>query len=273
MTIDTSFARAAQLVLAQREETHIILAGCGGTGSWLAPAIVRVARIMLDQNRQVTVTFVDPDIVEDVNLYRQNFCHAELGRNKAEALAARYAAAWGIEIGARERRFDQKLVVNFGVTVILVGCVDNPAGRRTISEALSKNNALRKGDAPQAWWLDCGNSKEHGQVLLGSTTKREHLKVAFPSPKICHALPSPALQSPDLLKAQAEEKNKKRMSCAELQAANAQSLSINQRIAAEAADYLVRMLIGPGLRKFATEIDLVTGSARSRPITPEEVCR
>jgi len=271
MTIDTSFARAAQLVLAQREETHIALIGCGGTGSWLAPAIVRIARLMLDQNRKVSISFVDPDIVEDVNLYRQNFCQAELGRNKAEAVAVRYSAAWGVEIGFRARRFDQKLDVHWHVTAILVGCVDNAPARKMMSDSLGRNNS--HGEPPSVWWLDCGNSKEHGQVLLGSATKRAALKAAFPSPKICHALPSPALQAPGLLKAQPEERKngKKRMSCAELQAANAQSLSINQRIAAEAADYLVRMLIGPGLRKFATDIDLVTGSARSRAITPEEV--
>jgi len=73
-----------------------------------------------------------------------------------------------------------------------------------------------------------------------------------------------------LLKPKPEE-NGKRMSCAELQAANAQSLAINQRVAAEASDYLMRMLVGPPLRRFATEFDLVTGSARSRPITPEAV--
>lgn len=265
--VDTSFARAAQLVIANRNRAHLTLVGCGGTGSWLSPAIVRIARMVRDQDREATVTFVDPDFVEETNLYRQNFCQAELGRNKAVALASRYSAAWGIEIGARAERFTSTPRVDWNDVHVLIGCVDNAAGRKALSRALSAN---RGNDAPRLWWLDCGNSKEHGQVLLGSASTK-NLEGAFPSPKLCQALPSPALQRPDLLKAQPEEQNEKRMSCAELVAANAQSLSINQRVAAEAADYLVRMLIGPALKKFATDIDLVTGSARSKAITPEEV--
>lgn len=65
------------------------------------------------------------------------------------------------------------------------------------------------------------------------------------------------------LEALTEESKPERMSCAQLIAAGRQSLAVNQRIAAEATDYLVRMLIGPPLTRFATYIDLPTGSTRS----------
>ena len=50
--------------------------------------------------KTVGVYFVDPDVVEHKNCYRQNFCEAEIGRNKAESMAFRYGLAWGIEISA-----------------------------------------------------------------------------------------------------------------------------------------------------------------------------
>jgi len=257
--VDAGFANAAQLVLPAHDSMELVLIGCGGTGSWLAPSLVRLARLVSD----VSVTFVDPDTVNDVNIPRQNFCNAEVGRYKAETLAQRYSAAWGVEIGFHAQRFTAALLKrSFRDITILIGCVDNAAARKSIASALSNNT----------WWLDSGNSSDHGQVLLGSTSNKATLKKAFPQPKICNALPSPALQSPDLLTARPIITNVK-LSCAELQAASAQSLAINQRMAAEVSDYLMRMIVGPGLRRFATTIDLVTGTARSRPITPEEVCR
>ena len=269
---DFGFARAAQLMLPKHDRLELVLVGCGGTGSWLAPAVVRLARLAGDGEREVTVSFVDPDTVEEVNIPRQNFCDAEIGRKKAETLAARYSAAWGVEIGVSAEPFRPHRGVGWGGVTILIGCVDNAAARKSLAGALKVN---RGQGLPLVWWLDCGNSNEHGQVLLGSASTREGLQRAFPSPKICNALPSPAMQSPELLKPRPEGTAKKKMSCAELQAANAQSLAVNQRVAAEAADYLMRLVVGPPLKRFATHFDLVTGSARSRPITPGEVmsCR
>ena len=266
--IDTSFARAARLMLPAMEETFIYLVGCGGTGSWLAPAIARLVRVAREQGQNVKAEFIDPDIVEAANIPRQNFCDAETGLHKSATLARRYGAAWGIEIAARTERFGAPMVTNaWGRLSIIVGCVDNAAARRAIAATLKHN--LR--DTHSVWWLDCGNAKESGQVLLGSAATAADLKSAFLSKKVCGRLPGPHLQAPDLLKAKPEERNGRKMSCAELMAANAQSLTINQAVASVAADYLARMLGGGPLVKFATYIDQATGSARSRAITEEEI--
>ena len=37
-------AAAVPVRLAHPEGLHLVLVGCGGTGSWLAPAVVRLAR-------------------------------------------------------------------------------------------------------------------------------------------------------------------------------------------------------------------------------------
>jgi hypothetical protein len=52
--------------------------------------------------------------------------------------------------------------------------------------------------------------------------------------------------------------------------ANAQSLMINQRVAAEAADYLLRLLVTGGLKKFQTFIDLPVAPP-SPPISPRRI--
>jgi hypothetical protein len=52
---------------------------------------------------------------------------------------------------------------------------------------------------------------------------------------------------------------------------DAQGLTINQTIAAVAADYLVRLLLTGNLDRFQTTIDLNSGSMQSTTITPTTV--
>ena len=271
--IDTSFARAAQLLLPQRDTVNLLLIGCGGTGSWLAPSIARLARVVKDSGREVNVVFIDGDSVEDKNIPRQNFCEAEISMNKAVTLANRFGAAWGLEIEAipsmlRSDMQSKVFATSHFSLQIFIGCVDNAAARKTIAEMLAINQA---GKSHDIWWLDCGNSNESGQVLLGSAPTVKALKGAFVSSRTCVALPSPALQAPDLLIARPEELSDTRMSCAELMALNMQSLAVNQMVAAVASDFLTRLLTGLPLKRFATTFDLASGSSRSLAITPENL--
>jgi PRTRC genetic system ThiF family protein len=266
-SIDLSYARSAKLMLPVSDRLRLCLVGCGGTGSWLAPSVARIARLQRDQGREVEVVFYDHDHVEPKNIPRQHFCDAELGRNKAVTLAARYSAAWGVEIIAVPKRFvGASLQINHNTLTVLIGCVDNAAARREIASRVAHS------DKP-VWWLDCGNDESSGQVIVGSAMEAKPLAGGFtPSCKICKALPAPSLVAPDLLEARPEELATSMMSCAEIQMANAQSLAVNQMVAAVATDYLLGLVNG-GLRRFATFFDLLSGSMRSRYITPEEVAR
>ncbi|MFN7355471.1 MAG: hypothetical protein ACK5UZ_09080, partial [Pseudanabaena sp.] len=80
----------------------------------------------------------------------------------------------------------------------------------------------------------------------------------------------PALQHPDLLVKQ--ESIQKVLSCEEAAISNAQSMSINHRIADEALDMLIRLLSGT-LTRFATYVNCKYGTAWSRFNTPEEIAK
>ena len=194
-----------------------------------------------------------------------------------EPSTARYGHAGGLEIRSLESRFDaSKIDRGWGKLTLLVGCVDNSDARKSIHSALRFNDGrhVDQEKANRYWWLDCGNAEFNGQVLLGSAEKANALAGSFPAQKTCLALPSPALQHPELLKPKPEETTKASgMTCAELMAANAQSLIVNQRIAAEAADYVARLILRRPLKKFATYVDLDSGTARGVPITPEAVAK
>ena len=72
----------------------IVMLGAGGTGGHIAPHLYRLLHAL---DRPVKVIIADGDIVEEKNLVRQNFIAADLGRNKAQVLAERYASAFGME--------------------------------------------------------------------------------------------------------------------------------------------------------------------------------
>ena len=267
---DLSFYHAVPLVLRQHDELTLCLAGTGGTGSWLAPHVARLARVLRDGGRATQVLFIDPDVVEERNIARQHFCFAEIGQPKAAALAARYNAALGLDIQAVVARFEPKILEqasHWNTLTVLIGCVDNAAARQSLTDTLNAN----RGSAPSVFWLDCGNARENGQVLVGSALTSGDLREAFPVATLCTALPAPSLQAPRLLAPQPDEAGPQTVSCAQLAVQDAQSLAVNQTTAAIATDYLVRMLLSRNLRRFATHFDLASGVTHSSYITPEQI--
>ena len=277
MSFDYSILQAKAIVLPLYERLEFYLIGCGGTGSWLAPSLCRIARTLSEQGKATTLVFIDPDIVEQKNVLRQNFCDAEIGLNKSQTLALRYSLSWGISIEALPALFNPEIVARDYYQrehklKIIIGCVDNAIARQSIADALSQYQSWHTINvATELWWLDCGNHTNSGQVLIGS-----HLSTEMDVYKFhelgCIKLPAPCLQHPELLKPKPEELSDSSISCAELALLNAQSLAINQRMAAEAASYLVQLVTGK-LNRLATYIDLNSGFAISTFITEEAIAK
>jgi len=270
---------AAKLVVPLSPRLRLILVGCGGTGSWLAPAVGRVARLLIEKfAKDVVVGFVDPDTVETKNIYRQNFCLAEVGCNKAVALATRYGLAWGVNIMAVPQKYSWHIVYDLGSSnyddlTVLIGCVDNLAARRDIQGTIRNFQGT-------VFWLDCGNVKESGQILIGRNEPDREIKT-FPMPDKCAWIPLPSRQHKELvgketgntISTDSAPAVPAGLSCAEIAMLDEQGLSINQAIASVAADYLVRLLLTQNLDKFQTYIDLNSGSMRSTYIKTENIRR
>jgi PRTRC genetic system ThiF family protein len=265
-TLDLSYAEARPLLIRKAKSIHLVQVGVGGTGSWLFPACVRLVRTLQQSGQDIELHLVDFDIIEQKNLLRQNFCAAELGLFKAEALTFRYGTAWGLSLSTITKPFQASMIQPLTIgdsLVILIGCVDNAEARRQMHQALSFN---KKEQAPVVWWLDSGNRNRSGQVLLGSTPDTQTLRLAFNTPgnNYCGLLPSPGLQHPELLVEEKSQVLEANLSCAELALRDAQSLTINQSQAAIMAEYLLDLLIAGNLRRFATYFDAASGIQRSR---------
>ena len=274
MEIDLSFSRAAVVMPVEYNSVRFIVVGAGGTGSFVVPALARlIFELKQQQNKPVEMLIVDPEVVENGNIPRSNFCCAEIGSYKAQTLAERVATAWGIETSFACESFDPKKHFtssnsDYRSLTIIVGCVDNYLARRAIHRALDEFRSY--GESSRAWWIDGGNGKTSGQVLLGSTTRALKPDQYFTGTSICRALPAPSLQHSDLLKPEKVEPRSD-ASCPERVRLGEQGLNVNQRVAVEIAEMLSSMLLTRNLKRFAVYFDLESGTTRSAYCTPAAV--
>jgi hypothetical protein len=151
----------------------ITMLGAGGTGGHVAPHLYRLLHTV---DRSVNVIIADGDIVEEKNLVRQNFISSDLGRNKAQVLAERYASAFGMEVRyIPDFVEDQSKLVELtkpdifmsspysnqhieGLS-ILIGAVDNNRSRQLCHQVFKKADNLI--------YIDSGNGEYTGQVACG----------------------------------------------------------------------------------------------------------
>jgi hypothetical protein len=199
--------------------------------------------------------------VEEKNIFRQNFCEAEIGINKAETLARRFSLAWGIEIIAvtapfsRDAMYRNNLGARYGDNSmpVFITCVDNNKARQDVAKACSEN---------YGWWLDTGNIKTAGQVSIGrGLAPREPSPLRFPS--MTTWTPLPSVQFPGILqeeeKPQKEEVDYSGMSCADIALVDEQGLSINHAIASTAAAMLMKLLVTKDLQHHCAYVSIDSG--------------
>jgi len=75
----------------------IVQVGVGGTGGYL---VQHIAQLLGTSKIKAAYVIADPDVIEEKNLGNQLFLPDEVGLKKADVLASRYSAAYGIDIGS-----------------------------------------------------------------------------------------------------------------------------------------------------------------------------
>ena len=140
------------------QKTVIHLVGCGGTGSLMLTMLHRIDYALRAKGGQgIHVIAWDGDTVSQSNIGRQAFYPFDVGMNKASVLVTRLNNAYGLAWEARPEMFTQ---IPAGNSIILT-CVDSASTRKKIAEEAKTTQGVR-------YWLDCGNGKDSGQVILGS---------------------------------------------------------------------------------------------------------
>ena len=234
----------------------IIMLGAGGTGGHVAPHLYRLLHAL---DREVNIVIADGDIVERKNLVRQNFVCSDLGRNKAQVLAERYAAAFGMQISYIPNFIEDEVrlaelvkPVTYQVRPydyyncekgisILIGCVDNNKSRRLCHEVFNKSESLI--------YIDSGNGEYTGQVVCGIRHKGQ----TYYNP-ICDLYPDVLMDT---------DKFPTELSCAEAAVSAPQSITANIMAATAIVSYLYNILVLGSI-----EVGSVTFSTRTMNMKP-----
>jgi PRTRC genetic system ThiF family protein len=146
------------------------LIGAGGTGSQVLTALARINHSLNAlQHAGLSVRVFDDDIVTEANRGRQLFTSAELGLNKGVALINRINRFFGTNWKALPTKFDKDTFTYHPeyTANITISCVDSVAARFDIAhvlKGLENNTDLNKA----LYWMDFGNSRYTGQVVLST---------------------------------------------------------------------------------------------------------
>jgi PRTRC genetic system ThiF family protein len=149
------------------------LIGAGGTGSQMLTCLLRMHQAMLPLDYPgLMVNVYDDDTVSPANLGRQLFAEAEVGLYKSVALVNRINRFIGTNWKAVTKRYDAetcRYLPDRGKANLYITCVDNAAARFEIGEILKPYQSSNGYERNKPlYWMDLGNSKDTGQVLLST---------------------------------------------------------------------------------------------------------
>jgi PRTRC genetic system ThiF family protein len=144
---------------------RVLLAGVGGTGGEVLDGLARlhVGLVAVGHPHGLSVEVLDGDTVSTANIGRQRFAPCDVGQNKAATLVSRYNLFFGLAwrgLPLHLTDFDEHL----NGQDIVITCVDVARVRADIGRW---GRVHRYGWRTEALWLDFGNGRTTGQVVLG----------------------------------------------------------------------------------------------------------
>lgn len=151
----------------------VALIGCGGTGSLVAPRLARLDYVLKELGLPgLYVTVYDGDTVEQNNVGRQNFNKNDIGDFKAANIVQKINLSYGLDWECKI-----KYVEDIPQANIIISCVDNVEFRNNVHKKFRFDCSNLSTDYnTRYYWLDCGNGKDFGQVVLGTFKSIEQPK-------------------------------------------------------------------------------------------------
>lgn len=262
--------------------------GTGGTGAYL---VQHIAQLLGTSKQKAGYVIADPDTIEPKNLGNQLFLENEVGLKKADVLASRYSAAYGLDIGSYSDSFieDAKMLrklfsteymdtnINHSNTLILpivIGCVDNNYTRKIMYEFFKSTRCIyidsgnESVTVPSDWrtrpktkWTEeelnaYKESGWSGQVVTGvnlNLFKQECVAEAFPD----------VLEDDD-------EVRPSELSCTELSASDPQRLIVNKFAALAITNILTQIVEERTISSHITFYHAKRGYMRSTDVLKAE---
>ena len=208
--------------LNSQHEITVALIGAGGTGSQVLTCLGRMdASLKALGHSGLFVTVYDPDIVTPANRGRQLFTEQDTGINKASVLATRVNRFFGTDWDSVSEAYSGQ------PANIIITCTDNIASRLYVQEIFQKKPERNRYVHPFekfTYWLDFGNTRTTGQIVLGSNEIKQPASEKF---KTVSRLP-PVTELFDYTQLDDKESGP---SCSPAEALHKQDLFINSALA------------------------------------------
>ena len=161
-------------LLNPRHPVTVFVIGAGGTGSQVITNLARMSMALQALGHPgLHVTVFDPDTVSQANIGRQLFSETELGLNKAVSLVTRINRFFGYAWTTEPQCFPTRNFSEDSTANIIITCTDNIKSRLDLWNVLAKvpSSSYTDNNTP-LYWMDFGNTKTAGQVVLGTVPKK-----------------------------------------------------------------------------------------------------
>jgi len=282
MDISSLFSPRLQISTTYGHAKHFIVVGAGGTGGYLIPHLARQIKLQndvraLEGHRLHTMTVIDGDVVEQKNLIRQNFVGRDIEKNKAEVMATRYGAAYGITINyITDYITATEMLTSIAADdeiPVYVDCVDNNKTRVFLQEGYRQASDF-------SYFISSGNEEMTGQVVLSMFANpgrhydlNQRFKDGDFNVPMIVSTPSVLDMFPSML--DGSDKLPTEMSCAENAESAPQNVHTNQTAANLIFGFLNKLLAKPkdltkGIDHFAIFYNLNNMNFRTLATTKED---
>jgi len=217
-------------LLDPTHEITVALIGAGGTGSQALTCLGRLdASLVALGHPGLYVTVYDHDVVTPANMGRQLFTKQDLGLNKASCTVTRINRFFGTDWDAVSGAY------NGQPANIVMTCTDNIASRLYVQNVFKTSHSGSHPYEDFVYWLDFGNIRTAGQVILGSVDVKQPASEKF---KTASRLPS----ATELFDYTQIDEQYSGPSCSLAQALQKQDLFINSTLAQLGCGLLWKLL-------------------------------
>jgi len=201
--------------------------GVGGNGAQMISHLARINRCLLELGHSgLHVCAFDNDEIEEINIGRQLYSQAEVGENKAISYIEKINRHYGLAWDAMPFNFESNMGVEAPAN-ITISCVDTVKARQSVfnSFIVLQDEAKTHHHQKPLYWMDLGNGKDQGQVILATVYDQHHKQ---PLINVLEMFPD-MLDTEDL----------KTPSCSMAQSLQQQSLFINSILCGYAGNLLM----------------------------------
>lgn len=232
----------------------VMLVGAGGTGSQVITALAQMhyALVKLGHPGGLDVTVVDDDIVSDANIGRQWFFPSDVGHFKADVLVNRTNMTLGTQWTSCPERVSASSRIEAD---LVIGAVDSRAARFAIMRA------VERAGGGSTYWLDFGNRRKDGQVILGQIVGDRRKTNGDSLPHVGELFPEiidPNVVDPD-----------EGPSCSLAEALSKQSLFINRTLVSHGMAMLWELLREQKITHHGIFLNLQTGRTVPLAVDPK----